>query len=255
VETGGGYHAYYRHNGGRRHIRPFGPHVPLDILGGGYVIGPHSVTEKGPYQLVRGTLEDLTNLPPLHRVFEDIKRAQPRAPIKDGNRNKSLFHLGLEHAAHVEDRDELLDVMRTHNMDAMPPVDEDELGKAADSAWKYEQEGRNLVGRGKPILLPHGLFDQLTATSHDALILLLHLKRHHWGRNFALANAMAAATVGWRIQRVQKSQRLVGTAWHHCLHPHRRSPRTQSRSAGLCLGTCSPQLFTDSLGGIVWDYQ
>ena len=43
------------------------------------------------------------------------------------------------------------------------------------------------------------------AESHDAFLLLTILKRHHWGRDFALANAMAAplgwGTPRWRMAR------------------------------------------------------
>ena len=43
VETGGGYHAYYKHAGERRHIRPWGPEFPVDVLGGGYAVAAPSV--------------------------------------------------------------------------------------------------------------------------------------------------------------------------------------------------------------------
>jgi hypothetical protein len=38
------------------------------------------------------------------------------------------------------------------------------------------------------------------AHSPDAFHLLMILKRYHWGRDFALANAMTAA-IGWRLSR------------------------------------------------------
>ena len=37
VQTGGGYHAWYKHRGERRLIRP-NPDKPIDILGGGFVV-------------------------------------------------------------------------------------------------------------------------------------------------------------------------------------------------------------------------
>jgi hypothetical protein len=49
VETGGGYHAYYRYSGEQRHIRPWGPDVPIDVLGNGYAIGALCSGE-GPIQ-------------------------------------------------------------------------------------------------------------------------------------------------------------------------------------------------------------
>src|ERR1700704_6538272 len=43
VETGGGYHVYYRYGGERRLIRPWGPEIPIDVLGGGYAVAAPSV--------------------------------------------------------------------------------------------------------------------------------------------------------------------------------------------------------------------
>ena len=61
VRTGGGYHAYYRHRGERRLIRPY-PKKPIDVLGGGYVVAPPSISAKGQYEIIAGTLDDLANL-------------------------------------------------------------------------------------------------------------------------------------------------------------------------------------------------
>ena len=48
VRTGGGYHAYYSYGGERRLIRPY-HNKPVDILGGGFVVAPPSVSQKGRY--------------------------------------------------------------------------------------------------------------------------------------------------------------------------------------------------------------
>jgi Bifunctional DNA primase/polymerase, N-terminal len=61
VRTGRGYHAYYRHAGERRHVRPY-ENRPVDILGGGYVVAPPSISTKGSYEIIEGTLDDLANL-------------------------------------------------------------------------------------------------------------------------------------------------------------------------------------------------
>ena len=122
VETGGGYHAYYRYSGERRHIRPWGSGVPIDVLGNGYAVGAPSVAAKGPYKIIHGTLADLNNLPPLHAMLDELRK-----PIPEGRRNQSLFRLGLEQAAHADDFDTLMDVMRTRNMDCTLPLPESEL--------------------------------------------------------------------------------------------------------------------------------
>ena len=203
VRTGGGYHAYYRYGGERRHIRPWGPDLPIDVLGGGYAVGAPSVASKGQYQIVRGSLDDLKNLPPLHAVLDELRK-----PIPDGRRNHSLFRMGLEQAPHVDDFETLMDVMRTRNMDCTAPLPDYELESAARSAWKYEREGRNLVGRGKAVVLSHSTFDRVYKQSPDAFELMMLLKRHHWGRDFVLAKPMAES-MGWGLPRWRSARNLL----------------------------------------------
>jgi hypothetical protein len=144
VETGGGYHAYYRYGGERRHIRPWGPDVPIDVLGG-YAVGAPSVAAKGQYKIIHGTLDDLKSLPSLHVMLDELRK-----PIPEGKRNQSLFRMSLEQAAHADDFETLMDVMRTRNMDCTIPLTESELENAARSAWNYERKGRNLVDGVRP---------------------------------------------------------------------------------------------------------
>ena len=161
VRTGGGYHAYYSHAGERRLIRPYND-KPVDILGGGFVVAPPSVSQKGPYQQAR----------------------------------------------HSDTCDDLLDVMRTRNMDCEPLLRDDVIIATAKSAWRYEQEGTNLVGRGRSVVTPHAVIDVLIGESQDAFILLTLLQRHHWGRNFVLANAMADQ-LGWSRKRFAATRALL----------------------------------------------
>jgi hypothetical protein len=59
VRTGSGnWQAYYRHNGERRHVRPWAG-LPIDVLGDGYVVAPPSKGTRGDYAIVQGTLDDL----------------------------------------------------------------------------------------------------------------------------------------------------------------------------------------------------
>jgi hypothetical protein len=126
--------------------------------------------------------------------------------------------VGLEQAAHADDFETLMDVMKTRNMDCTLPLPEAELESVARSVWKYETEGRNLVGRGEAVVLYHSLIDRVMAESNDAFLLLTILKRHHWGRDFALANAMAAA-LGWGISRWRMARNvLVRLGIIACLH-------------------------------------
>ena len=187
VRTGGGYHAYYSYGGEQRHIRPY-HNKPIDILGGGFVVAPPSISGKGAYGIISGTLDDLANLPPIHVVLDGL-RAEGR--ILEGKRNNTLFRFALEQARHSDNFDVLLDVMRTRNMECEPQLADEVLISIAQSAWRYEQKGSNFVGRGRSVVIPHSVIDELIGESQDAFILLTRLQRHHWRRNFVLANAMA----------------------------------------------------------------
>ena len=204
VRTGGGYHAYYRYSGERRRVRPYA-NKPIDVLGGGYVVAPPSVSAKGRYEIIAGTFEDLENLPPLHTVLDSLR---PEARIVEGTRNNTMFRLALEQARHCDTLDALLDVMRTRNVDCEPQLGDDVIVSTANSAWRYEQEGRNLIGRGRAVVTPHALIDELIGESQDAFILLTLIQRHHWGRSFVLANAMADQ-LGWTRKRFASARTLL----------------------------------------------
>jgi Bifunctional DNA primase/polymerase, N-terminal/Primase C terminal 1 (PriCT-1) len=213
VETGGGYHAYYRYSGERRHIRPWGADVPIDVLGNGYAVGAPSVAAKGQYKIIHGTLDDLKSLLPLHVMLDELRKSIP-----EGRRNQTLFRTSLEQAAHADDFETLMDVMRTRNMECTIPLSESELEAAARSAWKYEREGRNLVGRGKAVVMSHDTIDRVMSESLDAFSLLTLLRRYHWGRDFALANSMAAS-IGLGLMRWRNARNaLVRLGIIACLH-------------------------------------
>ena len=75
-----------------------------------------------------------------------------------------------------------------------------EVIAAAKSVWKYQRENRNLVGRGRAVVLSHRLIDRLISENQDALILLTMLKRHNWGRDFILSKPMAGMFC-WTLPR------------------------------------------------------
>src|SRR5262249_7329460 len=91
----GHYQAWYRHAGERRLIRPRRD-VPIDILGGGFVVAPPSRTAKGGYQFIQGSLDDLDSLPTLSDAPSAIPAdARPDwGTMRDGHgRNDALFKL------------------------------------------------------------------------------------------------------------------------------------------------------------------
>ncbi|MGA7527001.1 MAG: bifunctional DNA primase/polymerase, partial [Pseudolabrys sp.] len=66
------FQAWYRWNGERRQIRPFGD-KPIDVLGGGYVVAPPSRGTKSTYQFIEGSLDDITRLPRLRGLPPNIR--------------------------------------------------------------------------------------------------------------------------------------------------------------------------------------
>lgn len=93
-------------------------------------------------------------------------------------------------------------------MDCEPTLPDDVMIATAKSAWRYEQEGRNLVGRGRAVVTPHTVVDALIRENQDAFVLFSLLQRHHWGRNFVLANAMADQ-LGWTRKRFAAARALL----------------------------------------------
>ena len=217
--TGTGNHAMpFRHNGEARRIRAV-PKLPIDMLGRGYAVAPPSLGAMGRYEFLQGDLADLDRLP---RLRVDKVKAEPPSPrhdiIREGRRNATLFHFALEHAPHVDDLDALLDVVRTRNLDCQRPLADAEVVKATSSAWRYEQEGHNLVGCGRAMVITHATFDALIENP-DAWLLYSHLRRHHWGRDFLLAKGMAAQ-MGWRLRKWKSARDdLVRLGIIHCIHP------------------------------------
>ena len=67
-------------------------------------------------------------------------------------------------------------------MDCEPQMPDQDVVKVAQSAWRYEQEGRNLIGRGRSLVTTHSLIDELIGESQDAFILFTLLRRHQWER-------------------------------------------------------------------------
>ena len=101
----GNWQAGYRHGGEGRHVRPWGRDLPIDVLGGGYVVAPPSAGTRGRYEIVQGSL-DLQRLPALQAL--DFLKSPSKAPIaapeapaaavRDGERNNSLWRACMRHA-------------------------------------------------------------------------------------------------------------------------------------------------------------
>jgi hypothetical protein len=204
VRTGSGkFHAYYRHNREHRLIRPW-PDRPIDLLGAGFVVAPPSTTEKGKYQFIQGSLDDLDQLPVLRNL--DLPKAEG---AKQGARNNQLFRHCMKNAPHVDSFDDLLDVARTFNDNCEPPMEETEVMTVASNAWGYEQRGENRFGK-HGAWFPLDEVGRMIDGNQDAALLLMFLRANQGpDATFMCANGLAD-TFGWRRQRFAEAKhRLI----------------------------------------------
>lgn len=167
VRTASGkWHAWYRHSDERRRIRPWGDGLPIDLLGtGGFVIAPPSATQRGRYEFIQGSLDDVADLPSMRGlgashyndavtvVPDDVLIAEdavtgdePIQVVQEGRRNDTLFRHCMRHAHNCDDRDTLIDMARTFNEGFVPPLSDVEVIEIVDSARSYTARGENRFG-------------------------------------------------------------------------------------------------------------
>lgn len=221
VRSGSGhFQAWYRHNNEGRKVRPFAKQ-PIDVLGGGFVVAPPSRASRSRYEFITGGLDDLDSLPALAELPSNIvvpAEGLSAAPTKsdEGRRNDGLWRFAMTNARQAGSFDTLLDLVRERNETLLPPLGADEVTRLARSAWKYESEGRNFLGGRKVIPVLHDEVDGLMRRSPDAFILLTILRRHHWGRDFRIANAMAETMPGggWPRKRLAAARHVLEQEGH-----------------------------------------
>jgi hypothetical protein len=157
VRTASGkFHAYYRHNGEPRKIRPWKP-LPIDLLGGGFVVAAPSLYGKGQYEIIKGTLDDLAALTTIKNVDDIIRpRHEPPgtaptiSPVGEGKRNFSLFNHLMRYASSIRPNCTLA-ALKAEARDAnakhcIPQLEETEIMTVASSVWHYEASGNNRFG-------------------------------------------------------------------------------------------------------------
>jgi hypothetical protein len=207
----GKFHAYYRHHGERRKIRPFND-LPIDLLGiGGMVVATPTKLEKGTYCFLQGSLDDLDRLPVMHGLESDLYlrassqipatlpkgKPEEERPVSEGIRNDTLWRWCMQQLSLKDhDIDAIVAAAIIRNTTFTPPLPEVEVVRTAASAWEKAAKGLNWFGNGT-VALRHEEVDELP---QDAAWLLTKLRRHNWGRDFVVANAMAE-TMGWTRKR------------------------------------------------------
>lgn len=214
IRSGSGNHQlWFRHNGESRKIRP-DPRRPLDILGGGYVVAPPSRGSKGDYAIIQGSLDDLERLPRLRLSQGPVAASYaPGDRVRQGNRNDALWKACMTHAPCCAGWEDLMGFAMKANQDMFyEPLPDDEVIKVVASAWAKEASGENFFGGRKGLIIGHDQLDRvLLEGGPDPFLLLTILKRHHWGREFVCANAMAETMPphGWTRQRFAAARRKL----------------------------------------------
>jgi hypothetical protein len=226
VRTGSGkFHAWYRHGGERRRIRPFQGHE-IDVLGeNGYAVAPPSVRPNGAqYEFISGGLEDLAALPTIR--FEAraglsgrTQKADPGQPtgrviVLPGNRNATLFDRALVLASTAPSLGLLVTQLQDENIERnAPPLPSIEVEKLAASVWRYKV-GERLFAPGRQEIVIHAKTLDAIGGDADVCLLYLNIRRAHGCRreDFALvARAMADAQVipGWNVRRYRNATRRL----------------------------------------------
>lgn len=219
VRTGsGGFHAYYRHGGEPRRVRP-NPHQPIDLLGDGMVVLPPSRGVLRRYEIVHGHIDDLAALTPLRhdKATDRVLRIGPDPElVTKGARGDTLWRHCMRAAHHCDDLEALIDVARTRSSEMLPPIEDDRrIVDIAMSAWKYTVEGKNQFGRSRAARL------SLSQSSVDALVrdpalfaLIGWLKMvNRPDAEFLVANGLAKV-LGWPLSLLRTARRkAVETGW------------------------------------------
>lgn len=212
IQTASGkYHCWYRHNGEGRHIRKAISGKPIDLLGGGYAIAPYSKGEKGEYRFLKGSLDDLDQLPIIAgRAITSVEPQPTQQCIDVGERNTHLFRALMKEASDFPSLDQLINRAAYLNRTIVTlPVPDAELRQLASNVWGYQERGENYCGSAGYIKLGREHMARAMAKGSDAYMLYCILRQHHWGRqNFRVANAMAAAMPDgkWTDKRLSKAR-------------------------------------------------
>jgi Bifunctional DNA primase/polymerase, N-terminal/Primase C terminal 1 (PriCT-1) len=236
VRTASGkHHAWYRHDGERRSIRPDKSH-PIDILGGGICVAPPSVRSSGgKYSFLRGGLTDLANLPKIRSgalpvnpkgvqesSFLNAAPISDAATIDNGQRNDRLFKLVCALAHQAETQDALLQQSREANAALCnPPLSDAEVQGRVRSAWRYKTTDRLMARGTHTTVIPSTSLERLLRAGEiDAWALLGLLRKAHGASGTAFAASPEA------LERA----RLIGS-WGKRRYPKRG--RTAEAARGI----------------------
>jgi len=204
-QTGGGkFAAAYRFNGERRRIRPL-PGLPIDLLGGGFVVAPPSMGARRRYEIIRGSLEDLDRLPVANIPTEIAASATAGRVIQKGTRNKAVFEYCRRTISHCDDRDQLVDAARTWaDNNLMEPLPAAEVMKICNSVWTYRGGRKRIMSN----IVEADAWVALKASLH-AMALFAYLGGENGPEaDFWIADGLAGS-LGWPRRAIQHGRRLL----------------------------------------------
>ena len=229
VRTASGkWHAWYRHSNERRRIRPWGGDLPIDLLGtGGFVIGPPSATQRGRYEFIQGSLDDVASLPSMRGLGASLYRSKVTvvpddaliapdtvaedepslAVVSEGRRNDTLFGHCMRHAHHCDDRDTLLEMARSFNECCVPPLKDGEVIEIVDSARRYTARGENRFGTTGS-WLPTDTVHALVADPYLCTLVAFLQAENRPDRTFWVADGLAERLC-WPRRRFQAARRAA----------------------------------------------
>jgi len=125
-----------------------------------------------------------------------------------------LFGICMREAHHCDDLVSLLDVARTENAEMLPPMDDAEVVKIANSAWRCTERGENRFGQ-TGAWLPQSAVNALVRD--PALFTLIAWLKAANGPNaeFLVANGLCAPKyLGWPIDQLRHARRrAIETGW------------------------------------------
>ena len=201
VETGRGYHLYYR--GENRFKNPFTFDVDIKSGWNSYAVGPYSVRPDGVvYKPIRGDfiyppLTDCNVPVSLLRKPRYTERVlthvTPTGKVPVGNRHHYLCKQAWQLADECTDAEELAAKLRLHaKKECADPmsISLKEINDIASWIWGKERYGKRYSEEFSEIKISRSVIDRLMALSggSDALALyvLLTSKHRHLGNNFAI---------------------------------------------------------------------
>lgn len=191
---------------------------------------PPSRGFRSDYQIVHGHIDNLAALEPMRSTSDTVSDSTiDLRSTANGERDKKFWPYVARQAHLVSSLEVLIDVALELNELMSPPLSESEVVAKCRFWWSKTQKGENWYGAGRYVKTDHKLIDSLLMRDPDAFQLLMFLQRHHWARDFTLANETARllplsgskrGQLGWDRERFAGArQRLIECRYLKVVRP------------------------------------